>query len=352
MLHVELHKQLGAFQLDVAFETDGDILALLGASGCGKSMTLKCIAGIETPDWGHIALDGHVLFDSQRRINLPPQKRQIGYLFQQYALFPNMTVLQNILAGCRQKDRAARLAEAEAQIARFHLTGLEGKKPATLSGGQQQRVALARIFANHPAALLLDEPFSALDSYLKWQLEMELADLLRGYDGDVLYVSHSRDEVYRLCDSVCVLANGSSEPKLPVESLFSAPGTVSAALLSGCKNISAAEALDLHTVQCLDWGVTLRTEAAVPQGLTAVGVRAHFIQPGTGENTFSCRVARVIDDLFSTILMLETPGGKTGRSLLRMELPKQTWPNGQAPESLQIAITPTHVMLLTGKETV
>ncbi|MEE0784828.1 MAG: ATP-binding cassette domain-containing protein, partial [Oscillospiraceae bacterium] len=143
MLHVELHKQLGAFQLDVAFETDGDILALLGASGCGKSMTLKCIAGIETPDWGHIALDGHVLFDSQQRINLPPQKRQIGYLFQQYALFPNMTVLQNILAGCRQKDRAARLAEAEAQIARFHLTGLEGKKPATLSGGQQQRVALA-----------------------------------------------------------------------------------------------------------------------------------------------------------------------------------------------------------------
>ena len=181
---------------------------------------------------------------------------------------------------------------------------------------------------------------------------MELADLLRGYDGDVLYVSHSRDEVYRLCDSVCVLANGSSEPKLPVESLFSAPGTVSAALLSGCKNISAAEALDLHTVRCLDWGVTLRTEFAVPRGLTAVGVRAHFIQPGTGENTFSCRVARVIDDLFSTILMLETPGGKTGRSLLRMELPKQTWPNGQAPESLQIAITPTHVMLLTGKETV
>ena len=115
MLHVELHKQLGAFQLDVAFETDGDILALLGASGCGKSMTLKCIAGIETPDWGHIALDGHVLFDSQRRINLPPQKRQIGYLFQQYALFPNMTVEQNISCGLPHEKNKEKNTEAPLQ---------------------------------------------------------------------------------------------------------------------------------------------------------------------------------------------------------------------------------------------
>lgn len=351
MLSVSIFKQLGNFQLNVSFETNHEILALLGASGCGKSMTLKCIAGIERPDQGRIVLDGHVLFDSEKHINLPPQKRQVGYLFQQYALFPNMTVLQNILAGCRQPSRAQRLQEAQRQITRFHLTGMENKKPAMLSGGQQQRVALARVFANQPSVLLLDEPFSALDSYLKWQLEMELADLLQQYEGDVLYVSHSRDEVYRLSQSVCVLANGASEAKQSVASLFSAPKTISAALLSGCKNISAATIIDAQHVRCLDWGVVLKTATPVPPDLTAVGVRAHFIQPGGGENTLECRVVHVIDNLFSTIVMLATPGGNTGRALLRMELPKETWATYGAPQTLPLTIAPEDVMLLCGKET-
>lgn len=119
-------------------------MALLGASGCGKSVTLKCIAGIMTPDRGHIILDGETLFDSEKHINLPPQKRRIGYLFQQYALFPNMTVLQNIRCGIRSGSRAEKRRRAEEKLRRFRLEGLEKKYPAQLSGGQQQRTALLR----------------------------------------------------------------------------------------------------------------------------------------------------------------------------------------------------------------
>ena len=350
-LSVQIEKQLSSFHLDVQFETDGEILALLGASGCGKSMTLKCIAGIERPDRGRIVLDGKTLFDSSKKINLPPQKRQVGYLFQQYALFPNMTVLQNILTGCRSGSRAQRLEAAREKIKLFRLEGLEEKKPAQLSGGQQQRVALARIFMGEPKVLLLDEPFSALDSYLKWQLELELSDLLARFGGDVLYVSHSRDEVYRLCQSVCVLTGGKSEPKSGVQALFENPGTVAAALLSGCKNISALQRLPGGLVRCLDWGVTLRPARPVSDEMTAVGLRAHYLRPAQpgAENTIDCQVVRVVDNVFSTIVMLATPGGQTGRSLLRMELPKEAWAALGAPETMCVAVAPEDVMLLTGE---
>ena len=147
-LHVDIEKTLGSFHLKVKFEAGNHVLALLGASGCGKSMTLKCIAGIETPDRGRIVLDGTTLFDSEERVNLPPQRRRVGYLFQQYALFPNMTVAQNIACGVREKKDAR--AQVEEMIWAMHLEGLEHKKPHQLSGGQQQRAALARILVNAP----------------------------------------------------------------------------------------------------------------------------------------------------------------------------------------------------------
>ncbi|MDO4553508.1 MAG: ATP-binding cassette domain-containing protein, partial [Bacillota bacterium] len=237
-LLVDVKKTLGPFHLDVSFEAEDEILALLGASGCGKSMTLKCIAGIEKPDRGRIVLNGRVLFDSEKKINLTPQERQVGYLFQQYALFPNMTVTKNIAAGARRLPKERQAGAVTDIIRKFHLEGLENKRPAQLSGGQQQRVALARILVNEPELLLLDEPFSALDSFLKWQLELELMDMLSLYGGTTVYVSHDRDEVYRICDSICVLSDGKSQAKGPVEKLFRAPETLAASLLSGCKNYS------------------------------------------------------------------------------------------------------------------
>ena len=345
MLSVNIKKKLGDFRLDVAFETDGKTLALLGASGCGKSMTLKCIAGIERPDSGRIVLNGRVLFDSEEHVDLPPQKRQVGYLFQQYALFPHMTVARNIAAGTCRLPKEERRATVSRMMKQFHLEGLEERFPAQLSGGQQQRVALGRILAGQPELLLLDEPFAALDSYLKWQLELELMDTLADFGGDVVFVSHNRDEVCRLCDTVCVLTDGRSEPVEPVRQLMTAPGTVSAALLSGCKNYSRAQRLDEHSVRCVDWGIDLRTAAEVGTEITAVGVRAHHLVPGVGtENNIPCTVSRVIEDVFSTIVMLITPGG----GLLRLELDKENWTALGDPKELTVHVAPERVMALTG----
>ena len=196
---VKFRKKFGAFSLSVDFEAEDEVLALLGGSGCGKSMTLKCIAGIVTPDEGKIVVDGVTFFDSERGVNLKPQQRRCGLLFQNYALFPNMTAKQNIMTVLRRGSGRCENSEARyREIAeKFFITGLEEHYPSQLSGGQQQRVALARIMASDPAIIMLDEPLSALDSYLRWQLELNLQRTLAEFPGTTLYVSHNRDEVYR-----------------------------------------------------------------------------------------------------------------------------------------------------------
>ena len=348
-LVVDIRKNYGKFQLDVSFETgSGHVTGLLGASGCGKSVTLKCIAGIETPDEGRIILDGRVLFDREKGINLSPQRRHVGYLFQNYALFPNMTVKQNITVGVR--DRKAREETAERLIEAFGLAGNEHKYPRQLSGGQQQRTALARILASEPEALLLDEPFSALDSYLKWQVELELLELLGKFQGPVLFVTHSRDEVRRLCSQVCVLDQGRSQPMQPVEELFEAPRTLSACLLSGCKNVSRARPLPGGRVEALDWGMTLEPGVPLPPNLSHVGIRAHFLRPvdGPGPNRLPCTVERVVDEMFSTVVMMTTPGGCQGFSRLRMELDKAAWAALDDPKELWVELPSDELMFLTG----
>ena len=348
-LSVDIHKDFGPFRLDAAFTTDsGAVTGLLGASGCGKSVTLRCIAGIETPDEGHIELDGEVLFDSAARINLSPQRRRVGYLFQNYALFPNMTVEQNIAAGGR--DRAGRKETAARLMRAFYLEGNEHKYPRQLSGGQQQRVALARILANEPRALLLDEPFSALDSYLKWQVEGELADLLEGFAGPVLFVTHSRDEVRRICHQVCVLDRGRSQAVLPVDELFRAPRTLSACLLSGCKNVSRARPAEDGKIEALDWGVILDPGRPLPEGITHVGIRAHFVRPadGPGPNRLPCIPGRAVEEMFSTAVALSTPGGDKGFSRLRLELSREEWAALKGREQLWVELPPESLLLLSG----
>lgn len=344
MLEVNIKKHLGVFELDVSFCFSGGILALLGASGCGKSMTLKCIAGIEKPDSGRIALDGRVLFDSDKHIDLSPQERRVGYLFQQYALFPNMTVRQNIAAGLPKSRRNDAESAISEKISMLRLNGLENKRPRELSGGEQQRTALARILINEPELLLLDEPFSALDSYLKWQLEIELSDLLRKYGKPAVFVSHSRDEVYRLCDEVSVLTNGRSEEKIAVKELFESPRTLSACLLSGCKNYSAAKPLGGRRVFASDWGVELTAQRDIEAGDEYIGLRSHYISivDNPGENAFECSVERVIDDVFSSVIMVKSPGG----GLLRLEMGKSEWEKHKNNKKLCIFAAPCDIMVL------
>ena len=347
-LSVHIYKELRDFTLNVQFDSDGGVMALLGASGCGKSMTLKCIAGLETPDRGTIVLNDRVLFDSTKHINKSPQARHVGYLFQHYALFPTMTVKGNLYAAAQRLPQGKRKAAVDEKLRAFRLEAVENLYPRQLSGGQQQRVALARALLSEPECLLLDEPFSALDSYLKWQTELELRELLKTYRGDVVYVSHDRDEVYRLCKDVCVLADGRSEPKRSVRELMDAPWTVSAALISGCKNFSRVQRIDENHVKCLAWGVTLETAQEVNNVCTYAGVRAHsfHIARGGEPNRFDAKVAEVIDDTFSTILMLEPEGGS---ARIRMELPKEEWAALRNPSVVLVGVAPEQVMTLSGE---
>ena len=344
-LEVSIRKTFEKFRLEVSFTAEQGVTGLLGASGCGKSMTLKCVAGIVTPDSGRIVLDGRVLYDSERKIDLPPQQRRVGYLFQNYALFPNMTVLQNVAAGVRARGRRLREDRAAGLCAAFHLEGLEGKYPRQLSGGQQQRAALARILASDPQVLLLDEPFSALDSYLRWQVEAELREHLDAFPGCTLFVTHSRDEVYRLCTSACVLDHGRSQPVRPVRDLFAAPATLAACLLTGCKNVSTARPAPEGRVEALDWGAVLTPASPLPDGLTHVGVHAHHLKlvDGPGENRFQGRVVRVVEDLSATVVLLSLPGGGAP---LRLELDRSQAPLLAGRDTLWMEVPPDALLLL------
>ncbi len=315
-LRVDIEKKLRDITLSVSFEAEGGVLALLGASGCGKSMTLKCIAGIETPDRGRIELDGRVLYDSAKRIDLSPQERRVGYLFQQYALFPNMTVEQNIRCGLRgRKDPGGTVG---AVISAMHLEGLEKAKPDKLSGGQQQRVAMARILVNDPELLLLDEPFSALDVHLRFQLEMELHHAIERFGKTVIIVSHDRDEVYRLSDRVAVMESGRLTSCGSKEEIFTSPRTRGGAVLIGCRNISALEKLPDGRVTARDWGIEL-TPPAGREVPAFAGIHAGDLAPareGESDGVFDFTVTEVVENPFTRTLALHRQGAPENTYLL------------------------------------
>ena len=220
MLYVDIVKRLDRFTLKAKFRCDHSTLALFGASGAGKSMTLKCISGIEKPDKGVIQLNDRVLFDSEKHIDLPPQKRRVGYLFQEYALFPNMTVSGNIMAGMRKLPKNEREQKLGELIGQFQLEGLENRRPDSLSGGEKQRVALARIFASSPEVLLLDEPFSSLDTLLKYKLIPYIRGIIRDFGGETILVSHDIDEVRQLCAEVSPITDGITREIIHTEAYY------------------------------------------------------------------------------------------------------------------------------------
>lgn len=313
-LSVDIEKRLPGFHLRVQLEAGAGPTALLGASGCGKSMTLRCIAGVEKPDRGRICLGDRVLFDSEAGIDLPPQQRRVGLLFQSYALFPHMTLAQNVACGLRQDpslSKGEKAARCAAMIRKLGLSGLEKRLPGQLSGGQQQRAALARILVGQPEALLLDEPFSALDSFLREEVEGQLAALLAEFDRPALLVTHNRDEAYRLCPSLTVLDRGRVLRSGPTREVFADPRTLAAARLTGCKNILPCVRRSAHTVELTGWGRVLRVERAVPEGCRFVGIRAHDLRsPAPGaENLLPVRPGPVSENPFDWNLDCVGPAG-------------------------------------------
>lgn len=345
-LFVDIEKDLGSFQLKVKLETNGGITGLLGASGCGKSMTLRCIAGVETPDRGRILLDGRTLFDSQQRINLPPQQRGVGYLFQSYALFPTMTVRQNLLAGLhREKDKAKKQALYRQAVELLGLAGLEQRRPAELSGGQQQRVALGRILVNRPQVLLLDEPFSALDSHLREQLQLDMLRVLKEFSGDVLLVTHSRDEAYHMCGCLAVLDEGQVLRCGATKEVFADPGSRAVARLTGCKNIAAARRTGPNSVLVEDWGgLEFTTARPVPEELCAIGIRAHYFHPKAPANRFDVEYTGQIEEPFEWIIQMRAVNQTPGTPDIWWRMTKDKRPN---PLPGQLGIAPENILLLT-----
>ena len=349
-LFLDIEKRLDNFYLQVAFNTDNQPLGLLGSSGAGKSMILRCLAGIETPNKGRIILNGRVLFNSEKKINIPIHQRQIGFLFQNYALFPHMTVAQNITFGLPKYLNAKE--EVEKQLIAMQLQGFGDRYPHQLSGGQQQRVALARALASKPEALLLDEPFSALDTHLRSQLEQQVAEILDDYSGVTLFVTHNMEEAYRLCPNLLVLEQGKQAHHGSKYEIFQHPASVNVAQLTGCKNFSRANALSPQQIEAIDWGCSLEVREKIPAKLSHVGIRAHhliFTKDPQQVNTFPCYLVRTSETphRITVFLKLNSVGNHLHDYHLQGEIYKEKWINiKEQPFPWYVQLEPSRLLLM------
>ncbi len=302
-------------------------------------------------------LQGRVLFDSERGIDVPARARRVGLLFQNYALFPHLTVAENIAFGLQRLPEAERIRRGAEQLSAAHLAGLAERYPATLSGGEQQRVALARALAIEPEALLLDEPFSALDTHLRGALERQLRETLAGYGGSTVYVSHNLEEAYRVCEKLVVLANGRVAAQGPKEEIFRHPPTLEVARVTGCKNFSRARRLPDGRVEAVDWGCALRVVQQFSQAPGHVAIRAHHVRvhpPQNSvkeklENVFPCWLAAMAETPFRVTLDLRI-GSAPANSAdfnLQAEVFKQEWESFRdLPQPWMIELAADRVFLL------
>ena len=329
-IEVRIHREFDDFKLDVQFQSESRRIGILGASGCGKSLTLKSIAGIERPETGKIESAGKVFFDSAKKIWMPPQERNVGYLFQNYALFPTMTVEKNIgiALRCGKKEKEKKVRD---MIDRFSLQGLEKKLPGQLSGGQQQRTALARIMIYEPDMILLDEPFSALDSYLKEQTQRECLELLQDYPGTVIMVSHSRDEIYRFSEEVLVMDGGKAIIQKTVKELFEHPQKVAAAKLTGCKNIEEIVWKDGKHLYVPGWDMVIPAGMGNVGDAQAIGIRAHELSTerteSDGELVFPVYKPEVTEDLFEYHVQFFT--SERAKTPVVWKVSKKLWDVGE-----------------------
>ncbi|MBD2622263.1 molybdate ABC transporter permease subunit [Microcystis flos-aquae FACHB-1344] len=330
-LFVDIEKSLPGFNLSVTFNCQNQPLGLLGASGSGKSLILRSLAGVETPSRGRIVLNGRILFDSEKGINLPSRQRRIGFVVQNYALFPHLTVAENIAFGLSQKLPTKIIRQQIAtQLELVQLPGMENRYPHQLSGGQQQRVAIARALASRPEALLLDEPFSALDTHLRAQLERQMIKTLSNYDGVTIFVTHNMDEAYRICENLLVMEKGRAIANNSKQKIFERPDSVSLAKITGCKNFSRAIIINNQQLEAIDWDVKLHTVPRIPDYLAYTGIRAHQIIFGRdlGDiNTFPCWLANAIEGphRVTLYLKLNQPSNHDRDFHIQAELYKDKW---------------------------
>lgn len=362
-LSVDIKKTFNDFTLNLKLETEKKILGILGASGSGKSMTLRCIAGLITPDVGRIILDDRVVFDSAKKINVPVQKRGVGFVFQNYALFPNLTVWENIAFGLRKLPKNQRIGKIQDKLKMVQLSGLEERYPHQLSGGQQQRIALARALVTEPDYLLLDEPFSALDNYIRRQLEKEMIETLNSFKGMTLYVTHNLEECYRVSKDILVLNKGKKAAFSSREKLFQSPPNTQAARLTGCNNISQIKILNEETIRAIDWDCDLKLrnqdlEIIIDSpGSKYIGIRDHHISFANNlqeQNTIHCWAVQVIEtpDMVTLYLNLKHPPKDIKDYHIQMRLFRDTYAKiSRQVQPWHIVLRPEHLFIMEGYTT-
>lgn len=309
-IRIDIKKKLYDFQLAVKLHSQEEVIGILGASGSGKSMLLRCIAGLVKPDEGQIIINGKTFFDSEKKINLPMGERKVGFLFQNYALFPNMTIAENIAFGLDKLSKTEKKNRVSALLEKYHLGDIGKRYPSQISGGQQQRVALARAVAVEPEMLLLDEPFSALDVHLRNHMMREMSELLKEFQGITLFVTHNREEAYRLADYIAVFNTGKVEIYGQKEAIFKWPASLETAKITGCKNIVAATRLAENRLQVPQWHISLATVMKITAEQGYLGIRANQIklvkdQNCQQDNCFKVWIADESDGPFRTSLYLK-----------------------------------------------
>ncbi len=351
-LEVSIEKALENFDLHVELSAGLGAVGLLGASGAGKSLTLRMIAGIVAPGRGRVVLNGRVLYDSETAYNIPAARRKIGVVFQDYALFPRMTVAENVGFGLYALSKLEQCSRIQRQLERMDIAELADRYPAEISGGQRQRVAIARCMAIEPDALLLDEPFAALDPHLRRQMEEQLRETLADYNGAVIFVTHDMEEAFRFCTDLLVLDSGKVIASGPKHQLFERPRSVAAARLTGCKNIAAARRIGADRIAVDAWKCELQTAETTPDGLTHVGIRSHQItvqaSPGE-ENSFPCWLADTSEAPHEMTLYLHLHRAPSAGepAHIQADIPKENWRalNGQ-PQPWRVKLDPARLFLL------
>lgn len=335
-LLIDIRKKYKGFTLDVTINDPSKTIGrigFLGTSGSGKSMTLRCIAGLVTPDEGKIVLDGRVLFDSKRNINLPIQDRKVGFLFQDYALFPHMTVRDNISFalkyGSDKLDKQVIQSKVNKQLSQLGLNTLEDRYPSQLSGGQKQRVALARALVIEPELLLLDEPFSALDNHLRYKMEKQLIETLEDYNGTAIFVSHNIDEAYSITEDIAVFSEGRIQAYSPKEPLFKWPPNEITAQITGCKNNFKAIKSSQHTIHIPALNQAFEVTQTIPDNCSNAGIRAHHLTIASNENdpnTVRCEITQVTLLTFRVLVYLKSIHAETEESYdFRLDLSREYW---------------------------
>lgn len=340
--------------MQVSICTSTGAVGLLGASGAGKSMTLRMIAGVVAPDGGRIVLNGRVLFDRAAGRNVPPAKRRIGVVFQDYALFPHKTVAENVGFGLSGLPAQERRARVDQQLNLMHIAELADLYPKEISGGERQRVAIARCMAIEPDALLLDEPFAALDPYLRRQMEEQLRETLTTYNGVVIFVTHDMEEAFRFCTDLLVLEGGRVIASGPKHELFERPRTVVAARLTGCKNIVSARRIGAGRIATDAWNCQLKSATPVSSAITHLGYRSHqikFQQTADVENTFLCWLVATSEAPHEMTLYLRLHAApRAGEAPhLQADVPKDLWRTlSTQPQPWRITLDPARLLLLEG----